>query len=170
MSYRSSPEFRLVAACAMWPPSERRLEAIRTAAGRPLDWPRFLRVARRHQVIGLVHDGLRRVQPDVPPEIVRETGAQAATLVRKNLEMARESLRLQRLFDEADLPVLFIKGAALSVLAFGDLGLRASQDIDLLVTYEVLPVATAIVMRAGYYRYDPPPNISDAQLRMVMPL
>jgi hypothetical protein len=121
-------------------------------------------------VIGLVYDGLTRVQPGVPPEIARETGAQAATLVRENLEMARESLRLQRLFDEANLPVLFVKGAALAVLAFGDLGVRASQDIDLLVTYETLPAATELILRAGYCRCDPPPNISDAQLRLVMPL
>jgi Uncharacterised nucleotidyltransferase len=165
-----SPEFQLAAACAIWPPSDRRTGIIRTAAAGPLDWPRFLRVARRHQVIGLVHDGLTRVQPGVPPEIVRETGAQAATLVRENLEMARESLRLQRLFDEANLPVLFVKGAALAVLAFGDLGMRASQDIDLLVTYETLPAATELLLHAGYCRYDPPPNISDSQLRLVMPL
>ena len=73
-----SPEFRLAAACAMWPPSDRRTEAIRAAAAGPLDWPRFLRVARRHRVVGLVHDGLTRAQPDVPPEIAREIGAQAA--------------------------------------------------------------------------------------------
>ena len=85
-----SPEFRLVAACAMWPPSDRRTEAIRAAAAGPLDWHRFLRVARRHQVIGLVHDGLTRARPDMPPEIAREIGAQAATLVRENLAMARE--------------------------------------------------------------------------------
>ena len=154
----------------MWPPSDRRTEAIRAAAAGPLDWPRFLRVARRHQVIGLVHDGLTRARPDVPPEIVREIGAQAATLVRENLAMAAEALRLQRLFDDADLPVLFVKGAALAVLAFGNLGLRAGQDIDLLVPYETLPAATALILRAGYRRFDPPPDISDAQLRLVMPL
>ena len=106
----------------------------------------------------------------MPPEIAREIGAQAATLVRENLEMARESLRLQRLFDDADLPVLFVKGAALAVLAFGNLGLRAGQDIDLLVAYETLPAAMALILRAGYRRFDPPPNISDAQLRLLMPL
>jgi Uncharacterised nucleotidyltransferase len=165
-----SPEFRLAAACAIWPSSDRRTETIRTAAAGPLDWPRLLRVARRHQLIGLVHEGLTQVRPDVPPEIVRETGAQTATLVRENLEMARESLRLQRLFDEADLLVLFVKGAALAVLAYGNLGLRASQDIDLLVSYEMLPAATALILRAGYRRFDPSPDISDAQLRLVMPL
>jgi hypothetical protein len=170
MARSLSPEFRLVAACAMWPPSDRRTEAIRTAAGDALDWTRFLRVARRHQLIGLVHEGLTRERPDVPSEITAEVSAQAATLVRENLAIALESLRLQRLFDDADLPVLFVKGATLAMLAFGDLGLRSGQDIDLLVNYETLPAATAFILRAGYSRFDPPPDISDAQLRLLMPL
>ena len=58
MAVSFSPEFRLAAACAMWPPSDRRTEAIKAAATRPLDWTRFLRVARRHGVVGLVRDGL----------------------------------------------------------------------------------------------------------------
>jgi hypothetical protein len=165
-----SPEFRLAAGCAIWPPSARRAVTIRTAAAGPLDWPRLLRVARRHQVIELVHEGLTQVQADVPSVIAREIGAQAAILVRENLAFARESSRLQRLFDDAALPVMFVKGAALAVLAYGNLGLRSSQDIDLLVSYEMLPEATALILRAGYRRFDPPPDISDAQLRLVMPL
>jgi hypothetical protein len=154
----------------MWPPSDRRIEAIRAAASGPLDWLRFLQVAKRHQVIGLVHDGLRRALPGVPPEIAQEIAGQAAILVRKNLGMATEALRLQRLFDEAGLPVLFVKGAALALLAFGDLGLRSAQDIDLLVANETLPAATALLLHAGYRRFDPPPEISDDQMRLVMPL
>jgi hypothetical protein len=154
----------------MWPPSDCRAEAIRATAAGPLDWSRFLRVANRQQVVGLTYDGLTRARPEVPPDIIREIGARAATLVRENLEMARESLRVQRLFDDAGLPVLFVKGAALSVLAFGNLSLRVGKDIDLLVAHETLPAATALLLRAGYCRFDPPPNISDTQLRLVMPL
>jgi hypothetical protein len=165
-----SPEFRLAAACAMWPPSDRRTEAIRAAAARPLDWPRFLRVARRHRVVGLVHDALTRARPAVPPIIARETGAQSAQLVSESLAMAAEALRLQRLFDVAELPVLFVKGTSLAVLAFGTLGLSSAQDIDLLVPIETLPAASALVARAGYRRFDPPPELSDAQVRLLMPL
>jgi hypothetical protein len=165
-----SPEFRLAAACAMWPPSDRRTEAIHAAAFEPIDWARFLRVATRHQVIGLIHEGLTQARPDVPPEIADEIGTQAAAQVRETLAMAREAMRVQRLFDDADLPVLFVKGPALAVLAFGNVGLRSGQDIDLLVPYEALPAATAVILRAGYRRFDPPPNISAAQVRLVMPL
>jgi hypothetical protein len=170
MALSLSPEFRLVAACAMWPPSDRRTEAIRTAGAGPIDWHRFLRVARRHEVIGLVHLGLTQAQLDVPPGIPREIGIEAATIVHKSLALAREALRLQSLFNEAELPVLFVKGAALALQAFGNLGLRSGQDIDLLVNYETLPAAIALVLRAGYHRFDPPSDISDAQLRLLMPL
>lgn len=170
MARSLAPEFRLVAACAMWPPSDHRTEAIRIAADDRLDWTGCVRVARRQQVIGLVHEGLTRVRPKVPLEIAGEVGAQATALVRENLAIARKSLRLQRLFDDADLPVLFVKGAALAMLTFSNLGLRNSQDIDLLVSHETLPAAIALIFRAGYSRFDPPPDISDAQLRVLMPL
>src|SRR5262249_46491178 len=77
---------------------------------------------------------------------------------------------LQRLFDDADVPVLFVKGVTLSVLAFGNLNLRSGKDIDLLVKYETVPTATALILRAGYRRFDPPAEISDEKLRLLMPL
>ena len=165
-----SAEFRLAAACAMWPPCDRRTEAIRAAASESLDWTRFLRVAKRHWVLGLAHQGLTEARPAVPPEIRQEIGARVATLVRENLAMAAEALRLQRLFDEAHLPVLFVKGSSLAMLAFGNLGLSGSQDIDLLVPREALPAAMELVARAGYCRSNPPPGTSDTQLRQLLPL
>jgi hypothetical protein len=154
----------------MWPSSDRRTEAIRAAASGPLDWPQFLRVAQRHWVLGLAHQGLTEARLAIPPDIRREIGARAAAMVRENLAMAAEALRLQRLFDEAQLPVLFVKGSSLAMLAFGNLGLSGSQDIDLLVPRETLPAATELVARAGYRRFDPPPGISDTQLRQLLSL
>jgi Uncharacterised nucleotidyltransferase len=122
-----SPEFRLAAACSIWPPSDRRTDAIREAATGPLDWDRFLRVIRRHHVVGLVHDGLARAKVEVPPDIASDLRQQAAALTEQSLVLAAEGLRLQRLFDEANLPVVFIKGAPLAMLAYGNLGLRQSM-------------------------------------------
>jgi hypothetical protein len=166
----SLSEFRLAAACAIWPPSDRRTETIRTAASEVRDWPRFLRVAQRHRVVGLVHEGLTRARPAVPLQIAQEIGGKAAELVGESLAMAAEAVRLQRLFAEADLPVLFVKGASLAVLAFGTLGLSSAQDIDLLVPLDTLSAATALMARAGYRRFDPPSEVGEAQLRQLLPL
>ena len=84
--------------------------------------------------------------------------------------MAAEAIRLQRLFDDAGLPLLFLKGASLAMLAYGNLGLRSAKDVDLLVSPELLEPAIALLQRAGYHRFDPPPGISDRQLRILMQL
>lgn len=163
----SSPEFLLAAACAMWPSSERRLEAIRAA--RPIDGAAFLRVVRRHRLYGLAHDGLTRAQPEIPQGVLDEIAIGAAALVQKNLRMARETLRLQRLFDDAALPALFVKGASLSVLAYGNVGLRHSGDIDLLVSSDSVAAAVELIESAGYGRCQPPPGTTDAQMRLLTP-
>jgi hypothetical protein len=154
----------------MWPPSDRRTEAIQAAAAGPIEWPRFLRVVQRQRVLGLAHQGLTQARIAVPADLRREIGARAETMVRENLAMAAEALRLQRLFDEARVPVLFVKGSSLAMLAFGGLGLSGGQDIDLLVPREMLPAATALVARTGYHRFDPPPAISDAMLQLLLSL
>jgi Uncharacterised nucleotidyltransferase len=165
-----SREFLLAAACSIWPPSGRRIEAIREAAAGSLDWDRFFRVVMRHRIIGLVHDGLTHARPAVPAGVAREIGARAAALVRQNLALTAEAIRLQRLFDEAGLPVAFVKGPSLAILAYGNLGLRHSKDIDILVSPDSLPAATTLVKRAGYCRFEPPVEISNAQLKLLLPI
>jgi hypothetical protein len=165
-----SPEFRLAAACAMWPPSDYRYEAIRVTATAVVDWPRFVRLTARHRIFGLVHDGLTRAHPDLPPQIARQIRVQAEEIVRQGLVMAAECLRLQHIFGQAGVPILFLKGAPLAILAFGNLGLRSSQDIDVLVSPDALPAAIALLTGAGYRRYNPPPDIGEDILRRLMPL
>jgi hypothetical protein len=165
-----SPEFRLAAACAIWPPSEYRDEAIRVAIAAGVDWPRFVRLTARHRILGLVRDGLTRARPDLPPEIARRFNAQAEKVVRRNLAMAAECVRLLHVFGKAGVPIVFLKGAPLAIFAFGNVGLRSSQDIDLLVSPDALPAAIALLGEAGYRRYNPPPDIGDDMLRLLMPL
>src|SRR5262249_8626862 len=76
----------------------------------------------------------------------------------------------QRLFAEANLPVVFVKGISLAMLAYGNLGLRHSKDLDLLVPPESVSSATALIERAGYHRFEPPVSITDAQLGLLLPL
>jgi hypothetical protein len=108
--------------------------------------------------------------PDLPTEIASQIRAQAEKLVRHDLAMAAECLRLQHMFGQAGLPVLFVKGVPLAIFAFGNVGLRSSQDIDLLVSPDAMPAAMVLLTKAGYRRYNPPPDISGDMLRLLMPL
>jgi hypothetical protein len=154
-----------MAACCMWPHSDRRTEAIRNASAGPFDWDRFLQLVRRHRVAGLVQDGLTRARSEIPAHIAREIAAETRALLHYNLVSAAEASRLWHLFAEAHLPVRFIKGVSQAVLAYGNLGLRHSWDIDLLVPAEVISKACLILERAGYRPLLPPSSFSEAQLR-----
>src|SRR5262245_35382614 len=106
-------EFRLAAACAMWPPSPQRTTAIRNAAARPLDWDRFQKAVAHHGLVGLAHEGLKPLGSVVPTNIAHQLAADAKLLVRQNLAKLAEVARLLRLFTEADLSVWVFKGVPL---------------------------------------------------------
>jgi hypothetical protein len=161
-------EFLLVAACSAWPPTDHRTESIRNLAAGNLDWARVVRTVARHRVAGLVNEGLSHARSAVPLEAARAIGAQAQVLVRQNLACAAETLNLQRLFANANLPVVFFKGVSLAMLAYRNLGLRHSGDIDILATPETLAQSAALLEGAGYSRHQPPPEFTASHLQMWM--
>ncbi|MES2033615.1 MAG: nucleotidyltransferase family protein [Pseudomonadota bacterium] len=150
-----SPELALLAACCRWPPSSERQAAVQAAASSTIDWSLFERVVAKHRVAALVRDGLRRAAVPVPTEIEGRLRASAAAAARTALAMAQETIRLQRSFDDAEIPVAFVKGAPLAALAYGDLGLKQSWDIDLLTTPEAALAARRLLETLGYILITP---------------
>lgn len=141
-------EFTLAAACCRWPAGPDRDAAIREAA--TVDWSRFRRVVARHRVVGLVHNGLSQSGVDVPREIRAVIAAEANALAQSNLRQTAELLRLDRLFAEASLSMCVIKGTPFGIFAYGDLALRHSRDIDILVDRDDVAAALALLESAGY--------------------
>jgi hypothetical protein len=161
-----SPELSLVAACCIWPPSKARSNAICKAAGKPFNWDCVLRLAMRHRLVGLIREGLTSAHIAVPTGIATEIANQAAALNRQNLALAAEGLRIQRMFAEADLPVAFLKGISLAMLAYRNIGIRHGRDLDLLVKTGSISAASAVLQRAGYHRFEPPESFNEANLQI----
>ena len=142
-------EFALVAECCRWPvPASDPLRARST--GKALDWPRVARIARRHRVEALVWNRLRAAGMDVPEQAAGALRSAAERTARDNLRAARECARLQRAFHAAGIPILFIKGVTLAMLAYGTLSLKAGWDIDLLVDPDRIDDAARVLSAAGY--------------------
>jgi hypothetical protein len=158
-------DFRLVAACCIWPPSERRNAAIRAAAGGNIDWKNVLRVVARQRVSGLAHDGLERAGIEVPAKVKARIAADASDIARQSLMLAQEALKLQAAFDAAGLPAAFVKGSALALLAYGKLGIKHAWDIDLLVEPKDLSRVGTVLAEAGFERQMPPASMSEERFR-----
>lgn len=161
-----SNEFALVAACCRWPRDAASDALVVASAAAVEDWPRFARIVRRQRVEGLVHHTLRRCGVPVPDKLAKDIGADARIIAQQNLMFAAESARLRDLFADADIPLIFIKGLTLAVLAYGNLGLKRGWDIDIAVPPDRAEAAAALLTAAGYVRTIPDPALSDAQFRI----
>ena len=150
MSGTAQAEFRLVAACTNWPPSESCDRAIRNAAASDVDWDKVCRLARRHRVEAMVFSAMQRAGALPPPAIAAALKAAALRISGQNLVLASEAVRLQKLFDAARIAVLFLKGSSLSMLAYGSLALKHGKDIDLLVARADAERALALLEQQGY--------------------
>lgn len=158
-----TPEFLLAAACCRWPPSEERRAAIAAAAARVADWDLFLATVRRQRIAGLAHAALSEAGVALPAEIARQLAARAHEIAQRNLALAAETARLQRMFDAAQIPALFVKGAALAELAYGTLALKHARDIDLLVLPEQAAAAMLLLEGDHYALRLPAAPMNDAQ-------
>lgn len=161
----ASNEFAVAVACCIWPPSEHRTFTIRCTTGKNIDWERFLRVVKRQRIAGLAYHGLQQAGVSVPPEIFSQLKKLASGIARQNFQFAVETARIQRLFDNAGIPVLFVKGITLGQLAYGSLVLKHSWDIDLLVTPDYLPEALHLLSCAGYHPLPLYPSSTDEDFK-----
>lgn len=161
-----APEFRLAVATCVWPRGPYRTDRISSALEQQIDWDLFLRVVQRQRVQGLAYDGLSKHADQVPQATLKSLQISASRLANKSLLLAGETVRITRKLQAAGIPCACIKGASLSTLTFGDLALRHSRDIDLLVQPSDVRAADEVLQTAGYRMTMPTGPHTAAQKQM----
>jgi hypothetical protein len=126
---------------------------------RPLDWARLIGLAERHGVLPLVsHHVAASFGPTLPTWAREELHARARAVVGRNLMMTSELIRVVRRLESSGIPALAYKGPSLAVTAYGSLGLRSFDDLDLLVPRRHVREAARLLIEDGYrpvYRLTP---------------
>lgn len=163
MPLDASAEFRFVCACCRSPADSERAPAIADASRAVADWRRVVAIARRHRVIGLTADGIRRCD-GVPDEIAGELKRFAQGAAANGLRQIAETINIDLALRTAGARPLFLKGMPLGVLAYGNPSLKHSIDIDVVVEPDALARAAAILDDAGYVRTMPAPDLPPAAL------
>lgn len=153
-----SPEFLLAVACCRWPSSLHRDAAV-AARSVSVDWERFGALVRRHRVEGLASHALSAAAVALPPQLKTSLAAAGSEIAQQNLLFAAQSMRIARLFEEAGIPFLFVKGITLDKLVYGTLALKRSRDIDMAVAPEALAEACELLAGAEYDRVVPGPEV-----------
>jgi hypothetical protein len=146
-----TPDIRLICAVLRRPPGADQVAAVRKAAAAHPDWADVCRLAREHRVASHVFAALKASgSPNIPAWSLEELRRASFADARSALMQVAEINRLLAALQAASVPVLVLKGVALSVQLFGDVGRRRARDIDLLVAPANRERADAALRTMGY--------------------
>jgi hypothetical protein len=119
------------------------------------DWRRFAALADHHRVQPLVVRRLKHEwKPDIPQDVLDQMEAQCRRNTIRMLHLSGETGRIAGLFRSRDIRMLVLKGPTLSLDLYGDLSIRPSGDLDLLVPMADIEEAGRLLQRHGYVKDD----------------
>jgi hypothetical protein len=116
------------------------------------DWGRTARWAETEGVAPLICAKIEELppHPPIPSDVITTLRSVRQVCARNNLRWAGELRAIVTAFAIEGIGVVLLKGLALADEVYGNLALRPSGDIDVLVPETDLGKAEAILMRRGY--------------------
>ncbi len=149
-----APEPDVLIACG-FPSLESARRRVSELSAGPLDWPLLFELADQQGLLPLLSralggEGLN--QPDDPARarVLAKIRAVTASKAARSLWMAGELTRIWRNLESAGITAVAFKGPALAHLAYGNVTLRDSTDIDLFVPREQLGRALDLLAVDGH--------------------
>jgi hypothetical protein len=112
-------------------------------------WPHVFALADRHDVIPLIHAGMKR-SAGKPPWFSCQVAARARQIATWNLQLAVQLTLLDESLRAAGIRPIFFKGPALAQQLYGSLALRQCRDIDLFVERSAVRPAVEVMKALGY--------------------
>ncbi len=116
-----------------------------------MDEELFLRLARQHHVVPLVHRALR--DDDSIPRRVRDALAESWRIgLRRGMLLRSELASIARLFDKNGIQYLTYKGPSLALKLHDGISMRSFGDLDFLLSEECFDEAVHLLEANGYTR------------------
>lgn len=116
-----------------------------------INWELFLELARHHRIYPLVYSKLKMLDGNIIPLYVIQSLYQE---YKENtfhmLKLSGEMERVSQLFTENNIRLLYLKGPAIADAIYGDISLRTSKDIDILIPITDLKKAEELLLNCGY--------------------
>ncbi len=132
---------------------------------KPFNWTKLITLAERHRVTPLLYKNLKEyshfVEIDIPMELKEKFFAQTEHVMR----LATEGVRISELLRQRGIETIFLKGPFLSQQIYGDIAIRPSRDIDILVQPHFIDKAISILEDEGYNLIYPDFKLTDKQQR-----
>jgi len=132
-------------------------------------WSRLFDQAEAHGVVPLAARSLAALGwPDVPAPVRAAFEAARRINAARNALVARALVRVLEGLDRVGVPVIPLKGVALSESLYGDAALRVSADLDVLVPRECVARAWTVLGELGYVMADHEERVDASELDLLL--
>src|SRR5215470_8351727 len=139
----------LLAACSDHP-AEVKTGRLHGLLHSPIRWGALRGLADQHGVQPILTQAVVNFEDQVPPEAVAALKQSYRANLHKALFLSREFVRIVERLSLAGIEFIPYKGPALAEMVYGDVGLRQSGDIDLLIHATDLQRVREAVKELGY--------------------
>ena len=133
----------------------------------PINWDLLLQMAVHHRVYPLVYKTLNQINnPSIPKHVLDVLQLKYQVNVMQALDITGETIRMVNCFESHGIHVVVLKGAPLAWRLYGDIAIRPSRDIDILIPSEELEKAIKILEDEGYCNEIPENIMTSRQLQI----
>lgn len=133
------------------------IEKLSIELPKDIDWEKFLSLTRHHRVYPLIYSKLIKTDEKIVPSHVIQT---LYNDYKKNtfqmLHLSGEMEQVSKVFAENQIRLLFLKGPVIAADLYGDISLRTSKDLDILIQITDLKRADEFLLILGYEREEIP--------------
>ncbi|MDQ8735953.1 nucleotidyltransferase family protein [Paenibacillus sp. LHD-38] len=122
---------------------------------RHADWDQFIELARHHRVFPSLNNKLQKLKAIGIPTFVSQLFHR--DYYRNTLQMlalSGEMEQIAKLFSDNGIRSLFLKGPVIAADLYGDVSLRTSCDLDLLIPLKDLERTESLLLSCGYEKDD----------------
>lgn len=121
-----------------------------------IDWEYFLKLTFHHRVFPIVYLNLKNIDKKwIPSRINDRLSGQYKKNTFQMLQLCGEMNLISQLFDQNNIRLLYLKGPVVAQEIYGDISLRTSRDLDILIQVKDIERAEQLLLNNGYQRNDP---------------
>jgi hypothetical protein len=144
----------LLAACSAFA-RPKNFDIVHSWLTRQVNWACLLDLAEQHGVASILCEVLSPIENEVPAEPLRLLKQRYQTNIRKSLILAGEQIRILDRIDALGVEVIPYKGLTLAETMYGNMAMRQTGDIDLLIRPQDFLQIKNAVRELGYTPHMP---------------
>ncbi|MFC5701755.1 nucleotidyltransferase family protein [Cohnella faecalis] len=125
-----------------------------------IDWGRFQRLAMHHRVYPSLYAILKKAAlPWVPQPLIQDLSREYKKNTFRMLRLTGEMERICALLADQGVRSIVLKGPPLARELYGDVSLRTSKDLDIMIPIDDVDKTDRLLTQLGYKCVDFVPNI-----------